>query len=110
MARTIKEVPYRGQVSRVDQAIRNYMATEKFAEIDNDGEMCFIKGSSLWSGLQMFKFEYSEEIVRISAWIEYRFFCLRSCSAGLTGIIAAWTKGRAKYRMDQLLEVIEAVK
>ena len=30
--------------------------------------------------------------------------------AGLTGIIAAWTKGRAKYRMDQLLEVIEAVK
>ena len=95
MARTIKEVPYRGQVSRVDQAIRNYMATEKFAEIDNDGEMCFIKGSSLWSGLQMFKFEYSE---------------VRSCSAGLTGIIAAWTKGRAKYRMDQLLEVIEAVK
>ena len=82
MARTIKLVPYRGQVSRVDQAIRNYMATEKFAEIDNDGEMCFIKGSSLWSGR----------------------------SAGLTGVIAAWTKGRAKYRMDQLLEVIGAVK
>ena len=72
--------------------------------------MCFIKGSSLWSGLQMFKFEYSEQNVKISAWIEYRFFGLPSRSAGLTGVIAAWTKGRAKYRMDQLLEVIGAVK
>jgi hypothetical protein len=58
----------------------------------------------------MFKFEYSKDIVRISVWIEYRFFGLRSRSAALTGVIAAWTKGRAKYRMDQLLEVIEAVK
>lgn len=107
MARTVREVPYTREVTRVDQAIRNYMATEKFAEFDNGGETCFVKGSSLWSGLQMFKFEYSEETVRISAWIEYRFFGLRSRCAPLTGLIGAWAKGRAKYRMDQLLEIVE---
>ncbi|MCR5134101.1 MAG: hypothetical protein K6B12_00530 [Clostridiales bacterium] len=111
MPRTVVEVPYKkGEVTRVDQALINYLAQEKFQYFDNGGETVYVKGSSLWSGMQMFKFEYSETTVRVSAWISYRFFGLRSQDSPLTGFIGAWTKGRAKYRMDRLLEIIEAVK
>lgn len=110
MPRTVKEVPYKkGKVTKVNQEMINFLAQEKFQYFDNGGEIVYVKGSSLWSGMQMFKFEFSEETVRVSAWIEYRFFKLRSRDAALSGVIGAWAKGRAMYRLNRLLEIAEAV-
>lgn len=108
MARTTVDVPYEAAFPRVFQEIQNYMAEEGFASFDHHGEECYMKGSSWWSGLQMFKFEYGEDIVRISAWIEYVFFALPSRSASLEGVLGALSKARAKYRLEQLEERIKS--
>lgn len=102
MARYIKEFPMVDYRENTDGAITKYLISQKFEYRMRDGEQLFQKGKGFWAAPSFVKLTYSQNSVRLEAWID-----AFGDEQGLEGFVGVAVKKPLQKIVTKIEEILQ---
>lgn len=107
MARYRKDFPLTTSPDAIFQTVYQYLIFEGYEYLQYDHENVFKKGHGLMTGPTFLKLSFSENAVRLEAWMKYALLPgVYVGEIGLTSFIGAAVKGPLKRRVAQIEEIL----
>ena len=104
MARTIMQVAYGCSREEAEKRARQILINDSYCEVEQNGEMIWMKGDVKLTGVRGIKIEFESDAVKLSGWIKG----LVGGETPLHGIAGAVTKRDVKKTMEKLQKAIYA--
>lgn len=98
MARTIIHLDYGCSREEAEKKAAQILTNDGYCEVEQDGEMIWMKGDVKLSGIRGIKVDYGDEKIKLSGWIKG----LVGGETPLHGIAGAVTKRDVKKTMKKI--------
>ncbi|MFQ6793350.1 hypothetical protein [Thomasclavelia sp.] len=106
MARTVEIYECRRDVWQVNNDIRMILMNDGYHEINYNGERVWKKGTGLMTAMHYIKYEFSDNVICISGWVQIGVGELGGKERDLTGFTATIPKKSVAKTMAKMKSVI----
>ena len=102
MARNIYSVKYGCSLSEAKERTTQILLNNKFHMAEKDGDIIWVKGNVVTTGIKGIQIDYSEEEIKIYGWIQG----LVGGEVDLYGLVGANAKKEVKNTIEEIMAAI----
>lgn len=102
MSRTVKIIECRRDPIIINEQIRNVLANDGYREINYNNEVVWKMGTGLMTAMHYIKFEFSDNVLCISGWVQVGVGSIGGKEHDLSGFVASIPKKSVAKTMAKI--------
>jgi hypothetical protein len=102
MARTILDIPLRGDPAAADSVVKTILINDGYRDVPYNAEIVWKKGTGMMTAMHYIKVEYMGNVLRLSGWVQIGVGALGGKERDLSGFTATVPKKSVKKTMEKI--------